>query len=196
MTQAIAASTIAQQAFRFMEMAPIGSFADASPQASAAAEQYPLALGAMLEKHDWSFASKMAQLPQIAATHPIDPDLIYRYRLPSDLVALRHVYPEDLKWRRSGSEILCNQAQNLTIRYTWRITNEALLPATFQTVVSYALAVRLMPRYVSSRTKRAELKQDLKDALSDCWTSHKYDASQDRLDGRPEQSDWAEEAIR
>lgn len=194
MTQVIAASTIAQQAFRFMEVAPIGSFADASPQASAASEQYPLALGKMLEKHDWSFASKIVQLPQVAETHPVDPDLIYRYRLPSDFVALRQVYPKYLKWRRSGDEILCNQAQNLTIRYTWLITNEALLPASFQTVVSLALAVRL-PIYIPSRTKRADLKQDLKEAIEECWTAHKYDASQDRLDGGPEQPDWAQEAI-
>lgn len=189
-----AASTIAQQAFRFMEVAPIGSFADDSPQAAAASEQYPLALNATLEAHDWSFASKIVRLAQIEDTHPVDPDLTYRYELPSDLVALRRVYPKCLKWRRDGSEILCDQSGGLIIRYTRKITNEALLPATFQTAVALALAVRLAPAYVASRSKRAELKSDLAEAIAACWEAHKYDASGDRLDGRPEQPDWSAEA--
>lgn len=194
MTTAIAASAIAAQAFREMEMAPIGAFADDSPEAAAAAEQYPLALGTMLEVHDWGFASKVARLPQIDGTDETDPLLFYRYQLPSDLVALRKVHPEGLAWRRDGNQIRCTQPNGLSIRYTWLITNEALLPASFQTVVSFALAVRLAPEYVGSRAKRAELKSDLKDAIDTCWTSHKYDASFDRLDGRYEQSDWAEGA--
>ncbi|MEX0306028.1 MAG: hypothetical protein AB3N12_01465 [Ruegeria sp.] len=193
---AIAASTIAQQAFREMEVAPIGSFADGSPQAAAASEQYPDALNAMLEAHDWSFASKIVQLPQISGTEETDPDLIYRYKLPSDLVALRRVYPKGLKFRRDGNEIRCTQSGGLTVRYTWSITNEALLPSTFKRVVSLELAIRLAPQYVSSRTKRADLKNDLIAALDACWTSHKYDASHDRLDDLPEQSDWACEATR
>lgn len=195
---AIAASTIAAQAFRFMEMDPIGSFADGSPQAAAAAEQYPAALDFSLEAHDWSFARKLAALPQIVGVDGLDPDLPFRYSLPSDCVRLRKVCTSwsGYRWRQDGRIIRSNQALSLDIRYTFRIQNEALLPASFQTVVSLALAVRLMPVWVSSRTKRADVRKELTDAIAAAWTADQHSASYERMDGRPEQPDWACEAVK
>ncbi|GGH36349.1 hypothetical protein SAMN05444007_108252 [Cribrihabitans marinus] len=192
--QPIAASTIAAQAFRYMELAPIGSFADDSPQASAAREQYTLALKTVLEAHDWSFARRLAGLAEKAETDTTDPDMIHLYALPADCVALRHVYAPCALWRQDGLEIRSELAEKLVVRYTALTQNEALLPASFQTAVSLALAVRLAPQYVSSRTKRSELKLDLQEAIAAAWNADRHSASHARLDGREMQPDWAQEA--
>lgn len=192
----IAASSIAAQAFREMEVAPIGSFADDSPQAQAAREQYPLALRLCLEAEDWSFARRVAQLPPAAATDATDPELQYLFDLPSDCIRLRLVSPETVCWRIDGRTIRADTAGPLQVRYTGEITNEVLLPATFQTAVALALAVRLAPQWVSSRSKRVDLRTDFADAIDAAKLADRHTAAHTRLDGRAAQDDWAGEAVR
>lgn len=195
----IAASTIAAQAFRLMELAPISSFADDSAQASDATEQYPLALRLCLELMDWSFARTLVTLPpaEPGAGVVADPDLPHTYRLPGDCLALRLVLPKDARWRRDADYLRADQAGGLTIRYTRTITDETALPAAFQDAVSLALAVRLAPRWVASRTKRQTLQEQWREAVELARTTERGAASHDRLDGRDVAlgADWATEAI-
>lgn len=194
----IATSTIVAQAFRFAELTEISSLADDSPKAQAAAEQYPRALGICLSRYDWSFARRFAVLPQVASiseTQSPDPDLGYAYKLPGDCVKLRLVQ-KGVKWRLDDKYLFCNHATNLNIRYTRRVEDEAKLPDTFQTAISYQLAVLMAPKYVGSRTKRADLKSDLFDALQMAKDDDKYSASPDSWDGIDEPDDWVQEACR
>ncbi|MEM9579056.1 MAG: hypothetical protein AAF891_00095 [Pseudomonadota bacterium] len=194
----IAASSIAAQAFRFMELSPPSSFQDDSPKAAAAKEQYPLALGLCLELYDWSFARKHATLPPIAegSIEYDDPQLPGQFSIPGDMVKIRSTVPEDVSWRLDGLRIFASVTDALTIRYTYRVNNEALLPALFQTLVSYELAVRLAPTYVSSRTKRAQLKEDMAGAFDMAKRTDGHTASEKRYDGDDHFVDWAQEAIR
>lgn len=194
MSDPIAASTIAAQAFRVMEMRPISSFADDSPQAADAAEQYPLALKRCLESYDWDFARKLADLPLSDDEAVADPDLPYIYRLPEDCVALRLIYGEGVKHRSDSEFLYADQSAPLKIRYTARITDEARLPSGFSTAVSFELAVRLSPRWVSTRTKRADLESQRNDALIQARRRENRTASDFRLDGRDVVCDWATEA--
>ncbi|MBW4710735.1 hypothetical protein KX928_23340 [Roseobacter sp. YSTF-M11] len=194
----IAASSIAAQAFRFMELSPPSSFQDSSPQAAAALEQYPLARDLCLEYYDWSFARKHATLAPIAAAsiEYVDPLLAGQFSAPSDMIKIRSVVPEDISWRIDARRIFADVIDSLTIRYTFRIENEAVLPAVFQTAVSYELANRLAPFYVSSRTKRAQIQSNGVDALEMAKKFDGHTASEKRYDGHDYFVDWVAEATR
>jgi len=192
MATSIAAANISAQAFRMMELAPISSFADDSPQASDATEQYPIALGMCLEDYDWSFARRLVNLPP--ATLPsgiaVDVELPNTYALPGDFLILRHVVPECTLWRIDETLLRSDQTGSITIRYTRKIDDETRLPKVFQTAVSAQLAVLLMPRWVKSRTKKADLISEAGTLLQRARDNDRQSASAARYDGRNRQGDW------
>ena len=192
----IAASTIVQQAFRFMEKTPPASFDDASEEAAAAAEQYPLAIGAMLEKADWSFASRLAmlQLVELPLTSAADPDLPYTFGLPGDLVVIREIGDGRVSWRRDIEGIRCEDAVPLRCRYTCTITNEALLPAEFQRAVSARLATLLAPKFQGTQSKISATAEIERDALKLAMRTYARDASDARYDGLADDGDWVTDA--
>lgn len=200
MPDPIASSTILPQAFRLMEVTPPSSFDDASEQATAAKEQYNPALRIALESYDWSFARGVQALPALAALPAgeiADPDLPYAVSLPADFLILRKVYGEDcFNWRVDGRLLRSEQAGPVTIRYTRLIEREKYLPATFQLVVAYHLAVLLMNRFVKTRVKRNELKADLSDAVQAAQINDRHSARIGRIDGLPDSVDWVQEARR
>ncbi|MBW4972081.1 hypothetical protein KZZ08_00530 [Roseovarius mucosus] len=199
MLSPIAASTIVNQAFRFIELSPVSSFSDESEEATVALEQYPEALKMALESYDWSFARTLRILPPLVLEAPdvADPDLPHAYKLPADCVALRHIYEGDtFAWRVDAGMIRADRADALTIRYTRATERETDLPSLFRTLVSYQLAVLMSPRFVGSRTKQADLVSNLKDAFTAATRADNHTASQARTDGRSDQGDWSHEARR
>lgn len=167
MTNPIAASSIPAQAFRFLELAPLSSFADGTPEAAAAAEVYPEALRMVLEVADWSFASRVSVLTEatlLAGDQP-DPDLPYVYLRPADCVALRRIHGLNVEWRLDQTYLRCTEAQTVKVRYTTFVQNEALLPATFRTAVAAQMAFLLAGIYLSTRTKQADLSNKLRELI-------------------------------
>ena len=194
MAAVIAASNIAAQAFRLMEMSPISSFADESEQAQSAAEQYPEALAQCLEANDWSFASKVATLPP--ASLPVDADLPYSYVRPGDFVRLIRVQPEGVIWRLDADALRADQAGGLTIRYSFKITNESKLPALFKSAVAYQLATMLAPRWTKSANRTEFLSKMAADALQKAKFSDRKSASSRRYDGGDREADIVGDALR
>lgn len=193
----IATSNIVKQAFRMMEIAPVSSFADDSEQAQDAAEQYDAAIGFCLEYYDWSFSRALVDLPPAAVPGIADdPDLPFTYVLPSDLLALRFVLPEPIAWRRDGNILRADAAGPVQIRYTRKTTDETTLPQTFQTAASAQLAFLLSPRWVRSRTKRADIAQSVTTYLETAKRNDMQSGSSSRHDGRPRQEDWVSGATR
>lgn len=199
MPSPIATSTIASQAFRFMELSPISSFADDSAQARAAAEQYDVALGMCLEACDWSFASVRADLPELAALPggaAADADFPFSYALPGDCVVLREVVDPLARWRRDRDLLRADTSGPLTVRYTGQTPNEAGLPATFRTAVSYQLAALLAPLWMGTASKLATLEQSAAGMLRQAMRMDARQASPARYDGRPMEGDWVTEVLR
>jgi hypothetical protein len=194
----IAASTIAAQAFRFVELGPISSFADDTEQAQAAAEQYPDAMAQCLEACDWSFASSLALLPLATRgpTDAADPDLPNLFLRPGDLIRLHDVGDDQSAWRLDMKYLRSDDVAPLRIRYTARPVNESALPATFRMAVSLALALLLAPRWLVTQSKIATLEAKFEDTLSRAMRQDSSTASMQRYDGGPMQGDWAQEAIR
>jgi hypothetical protein len=162
-----AASTIPAQAFRFLELDPISSFADGAPEAAAAAEVYPESLRMVLEVAEWSFATRLAQLAEadLLDDDVADDDLPHVFVLPDDCVAVREVLGLDVAWRLDQTYLRCDTGGPLKIRYTALIQNEARMPATVRTAVALQMAVLLAPRYMQTRTKRADLVEQLREAM-------------------------------
>lgn len=162
-----AAASIPEQAFRFLELEPISSFADGSPQAAAAAETYPEALRMVLERAEWSFASRVAQLAEAALNEGdvADDALPHVFVLPDDCVALREVIGLDVAWRVDQTYLRADAAGPLKIRYTALIQNETMMPATLRTAVALQMAMLLAGRYVQTRTKKADLVSQFDETL-------------------------------
>ncbi|HMO07025.1 MAG TPA: hypothetical protein PKD10_05175 [Paracoccaceae bacterium] len=196
MPSPIAVSTVAAQAFRMLELAPISSFDDDSEQAASAAEQYPVALETCLEAADWSFASTWARLPQVVLPPdtPTDPGLPFLFALPGDVLRLRQVGDAATRWRRDREGLRASHAGPLAVRYTARLTVEALMPAGFRNAVALRLAVLLSARWLTTHSKRDMLATDADRALKMAMRSDARQASDARWDGLPDQGDWVAEA--
>jgi hypothetical protein len=198
MSTPITASVIAGQCFRLLELSPISSFGDETPQARDAAEQYPLALGSCLSSCDWSFASTVATLPeaQPGVTDAADPNLPYLYKLPADLVKLREVLDPSVRHRIDKLGLRADMSGLLTIRYTAQVDDEASLPATFQTAVAHALALLLAPRWLSTQSKIEALERRTGQMLRKAMQEDARTGSDARYDGLDDQGDWVTEARR
>ena len=194
---AIAASTIAAQAFRDIELAPISSFDDGTEQAQAATEQYPLALQMVLEAADWSKASVYVTLSASVDAGTTDPTLPYFYVLPGDLISIQEVGDKGFtKWRQDKDGLRSDTAAPLSMRYTAMITNEASLPARLQRAISLQLAVLLGPRFLGTASKIDALEQKLARQMKLAMRHDARTASENRYDDTVDQGDWATEATR
>jgi hypothetical protein len=194
----IAASTIAAQAFRLLELSPISSFADDSEKAQSAAEQYPVALDACLEQGDWSFASVYVQLPAavLGATDAVDPRLPHTFAVPGNCLRLREVGDRWTRWRQDAQFLRASDPAPLDVRYTARVENEVRLPATFHDAVAAELARRLAPRWLGTAAKVEALRTEAVRLMKLALRADARTASEERYDGDEDQGDWACEAVR
>lgn len=197
MTFPFATSTIVAQAFGMVELSPPSSFADDSPQAADAALHYPIALDLCLEWTDWSFASRLVHLAEIALPDGIaaDPDLPFVFALPGDCVMLRGLQDTNIRYRLDEGILRADAPAPLAVRYTRRVTNEAILPASFRTAVALQLAVLLAPRWLGVDTKRERLIQQL-DGLRRQSSKSDAGTASPQPYGASGTADWVSEALR
>jgi hypothetical protein len=198
MTTPVATSTIVAQAFRHMEETPPSSLSDNSRKAAAALEQYGAALHYCLAREDWSFARRLISLParNLKAGEVADPDLPYQYEPPTDMVRFLRPKDRSVKWRQEQDLIRMDTAGPQLVFYTRKIDNETRLPDTFQGAVSLRLAILLAPTFSITRTKRADLKEDLKEAIFLAKQADATSASAASWSAEGNLSDWVSEVSR
>ncbi|AUC52295.1 hypothetical protein CDO87_03420 [Sagittula sp. P11] len=190
-------SEIASQAFIELELRPLSSYGDDTEEAVLAAQRYPRALGMVLESYDWSFVRRLVRLPRVVSGSPEtepDADLPYTFSLPAEFKTLRRVFPAGnpdwpIKWRRDGDHVRAD-AEDVQAIITRDIKREADLPDLVRHAVALQLAVLLAPKWVTTRTKRADMRQDLADALTVAKSADRTSASDARLDGLDESTGW------
>jgi hypothetical protein len=191
----IATSAVVKLAFALMELDPVSSFADDSDQAADAATFYPIALNGTLSGTDWTFASRIASLPQAEILGIADPYLPFTYQLPLDVLKLRRVADGTAKFRVDAARLLrADMPAPLFIRYTAAITDEGAVPEAVQTVIAHRLALLMAPRWVGSQTKRDQLSRDMQMALTEARREDGDQASTERYDEWP--GDWVQGAMR
>lgn len=197
MAFSIATSIIVAQAFRYLELAPPSSFGDDSDNARDAAEMYPIAMNSCLAACDWSFASASVSLPPLSelpnglATESAYP---FHYKLPGDFVKLQQVGDGDVAFRVDADGLLRADADApLRIRYTRKLTDEAILPADFQDAVAARLACYLGNRDLGTTSKLDRLEQLAEMTLSKAMRGDRGSASSQRYDGRDDEGFWVDE---
>lgn len=204
MTTPIATSRIVQQAFTELNLRPVSSYADDTPQAIEAAETYTEALDMVLEAYDWSFARRLVKLAQVTADadQAADADLPYTFSLPAATRTLKAVYPANrpddrMAWRREGQQVRAAEA-DVQALITVNITREDELQATFRHVCALQLASLMAPRYAPTRAKSADLADKLREALYLAKQADKLSASQHRIDGLAIETgdDWVSQVTR
>lgn len=191
---------IVAQAFRYMQLAPPSSFEDDSDKARDAQQMYPVAVRAVLEAGDWSFASRIAQLPQLAALPDLmaaDDDLPWSYQVPGDFVAMRQVEDGEVRWRIDEQRLLrADEPAPLKIRYTRYIDNLDNCPASFRVAVAARLACFLAPVYVEASAAIERLEQLAAQLEKQALRADAGSASAQRYDGRAIGGMWADEVTR
>lgn len=150
-----AAAAIVDQAFILMEKSPPSSFGDDTPEAEDASRHYPEALSTCLEACDWSFASRVVDLPEaeLPALLAPDRDLPFIYSLPADCVKVREVGDRHTRWRVDEIWLRTSDRGPIRLRYTRRIENEKHTSARFRVALATELASRLAPRWLGTASK-------------------------------------------
>ena len=126
------------------------------PEGSAQAEHcqrwYPIARNALLEMHDWSFATTRANLAELANNWP---QWQHVYARPSDYIKVRAVLPpnssasdvEGLEFitesDASGNQIILTNQASAIVRYTRLVTNTASFSALFTDALGWYLSTYL-----------------------------------------------------
>lgn len=202
----IASSAIAQQAFVELSLKPISSYGDDTPEAMEAAGALPRARAMVLGAYDWSYARKLVALPPLseaaAAELATDPDLPFAFALPAETETLRGLrntaQPRcHLQWRREG-QVIRADASAVSALITRNMEREDVMPATVQYAIALQLAVLLAPRYLSTRTKVADLGDKLTTAINRARSDDAQSASHHRLDGLHPSTgdDWVAQVTR
>lgn len=121
---------------------------EASAQAEHCARFYPIARDALLEMHDWRFASRRASLAEV--DNPLD-SWAYAYALPNGCIAPRAVHvPETtddtltqdfiVETEEDGDLVLYTNVEDATLRYTALVTDTTKFTPLFVTALSWLLA--------------------------------------------------------
>lgn len=199
---AYVASMIVAQAFRYLQLAPPSSFEDDSDKARDAEQMFPVALRTVLEGVDWSFASRFATLPELAALPGqviADPEYPYSYKLPGDCITIRRV-GNGCAWRTDEDGLLrAREPGPLPIRYTKLISNIDDKPASFRVAIAARLATYLAPIYLEASTSVQALEQQALNLQAIAQHADARSASEQRYDGRDTDRTggyWADEVTR
>lgn len=104
---------------------------------------YPALRDRALAEHTWGFAVRSAKLNKLADHTSPDPAFPNVYKLPSDIIRIMQVQPNDPHYMRTGSEIyLPSGNDNSYLEYVARVdTGDFSVP--FCMALSYYLASEL-----------------------------------------------------
>ena len=202
LSETLEGSEIAQQAWAHIEAGEDARPDDDGEKVRATDRLYRRAVRACLGAADWSFASKLRSLTEIADPAAADPDwtadedLPHAYAIPAGALTIREVRPDGVAWRRAGPHILADEPEALVVRFTMAPVGagavaddaataaaEADWPAEFIAWAALALARDLAPRFAGEKlaqqlmaradiAKRAALRVDRDQASAQDWADH------------------------
>ncbi|MEE9395259.1 MAG: hypothetical protein V3W41_22430 [Planctomycetota bacterium] len=162
--------TIANQALDLVAAKIIAGLDDENASARVVARFYFSTRNLILERYDWSFASKRKELAA-SATAPVF-GFDFAYTLPVDLLALREVAEDEIDfrdreflpgddWRIEGTTIVTPFASPIFIRYTREVESPALFSSLFAALFAHELAIVIGPKLSEATAMTKEARKDL-----------------------------------
>lgn len=165
---------------------------DNSREARSCNNAYDSVRRGLLRSYFWNFAVKRVVLTPDSTTPAFD--YLYQFSLPADCVRILLPNDNTLDWVLEGRKILTNggtnstaiEGANLTIvansssvtpavsmnlRYISDITDPNQFDAMFCEALALKLAVEMCDELTQSNQKKAQLKQDFKDYIAECYLS-------------------------
>lgn len=125
----------------------------------------------MLRSHPWGFAIKRAALAAdsstAASSWSTNLGRAFAYTWPSDAVRILLPSEEEIDWLLEGRKILTDWDAPLEVRYVARITDPNLMDPLFREAVSCWMAHEMCEALTQSNTKKAGLREDLKDVIAE-----------------------------
>ena len=134
---------------RLLKANRITSLTDGSNNANAANDVFTEVRDNLLRSHNWNFGQKWAKLAQLSTTPVFEFD--NAYALPSDWIRTVSVHDNDagistLIYREGevdGQGVILHSADELWMRYIYRVTDPNRMAADFRMAFSYALALAI-----------------------------------------------------
>jgi len=162
---------IANEAMQLLKARRITSLTDGSDGANAANDVFTSVRDRLLRKHNWNFATRQQKLAK-SSTVPVF-QFDNAYPLPADWLRTVSVHDNDagagrLRYREEEVDnqgVIVTSADELWIRYIYRVTDPNRMAADFVAAFALALAVAIPGVSNIAAGALAELRAEAKTAL-------------------------------
>lgn len=162
---------------------------EGSAEAEHAAMFYPIARDALLEMHEWRFATKRVLL---ALTTSDTFEWRYAYALPAGMLRALAVLPEtssaeddgkdyDQQLDASDVQIILTNCEAASLKYTTRITDTTRFPPLFVEALTWLLASHLAGPIIKGETGRKVAASCLQTAMGFLAQAKVSDANQRKV---------------
>jgi hypothetical protein len=159
---------IVNRALRLLKANRVTSLTDGTNAANAANDVYTEVRDDLLRSHNWNFGTKRQKLAQSATAPTFEFD--NAYPLPADWMRTISVHNNDagtgtFLYREeevANQGAIVTSADEVWIRYVYRVTDPNRMSADFRTALSYnlALAIPGVPNLSAAREERLEVRAD------------------------------------
>lgn len=142
-------TSIVNEAMRLLKAQRIVSLSDGSNNANTANDVYVEVRDDLLRSHNWNFATKRQKLA-LSSTAPVF-EFDNAFPLPSDWMRTVSVHDNDagsgtMLYREeeiANAGAIVTSADEVWLRYIYRVTDPNRMAADFRTALSYALALAM-----------------------------------------------------
>ena len=163
---------ITNQALRILKANRITSLTDGSNNANAANDVFEEIREDLLRAHNWNFATRRQKLAKKTNT-PVS-EFDNAYALPSDWLRTVSVHNNDASagtvlWREEEQDdvgVILSSADELWMRYVYRLTDANRMAADFRAAFAHALALAIPGVSNLSAAREVELKKEAKRRLN------------------------------
>jgi hypothetical protein len=166
--------TVCNLALGELRAPPIADIDEATTEAAECRRYYAHCLKLLLERFDWSFATRIAALAELTV-NPRASEWAHAYMLPATMATAQRLVPPVGGWPVAAGTlpaapvltrpfiiedgVLFSQVPDAILEYTTREVSEADMPALFGDALAYALAARLAVPLRDSRETKGQLLQ-------------------------------------
>jgi len=165
----------------------ITSLSDDSLEGRTCKDTYFISRDALLASQPWNFATRRAQVAQIAGLVPAF-QYTRAYQLPGDCLGVFDSnIPNEVDWIIESGQLLTNYTDVIAVRYAWRNTDTSSYQPAFQEVLAYKMAAEMAYTITQNATLAANMQTLWKEKMRE---ARSYSAQQRGSQQAPEASSW------